>query len=65
MPGAGAGGKGQLGRGSQAGSSTPVLAAPGNRFKQVSAGGEHTCAIHEDGDLLCWGAFLAWGVVGL
>ena len=29
--------------------------APAGRYTQVSAGGEHSCAVGEDGALSCWG----------
>ena len=51
--------KGQLGNGDSSGASsnTPVLARlPGQvTAKQVSVGGQHSCAVTTAGDLYCWG----------
>ena len=33
----------------------PVDLGPGRRAVAISAGGYHTCAIRDDGQLLCWG----------
>jgi len=47
---------GQIGDGTHENSrSAPVLVAGGHRFRQVRAGGHHTCAIDLDGKLFCWG----------
>lgn len=47
---------GQLGVGTTLGTwhlATPV--AGGFRFSSISAGGDHTCAVRVDGQLVCWG----------
>jgi alpha-tubulin suppressor-like RCC1 family protein len=36
-------------------STRPVLVQGGHRFRQVSAGGEHTCAVSTDSLAYCWG----------
>jgi alpha-tubulin suppressor-like RCC1 family protein len=36
----------------------------GRRAKQVAAGGEHTCALLDDGTVKCWGRN-SWGQLGL
>ncbi len=48
---------GQLGRwrDDSAGSPTPLQVAGITDATAVSAGGSHTCAIHEDGTASCWG----------
>jgi alpha-tubulin suppressor-like RCC1 family protein len=52
---------GQLGVGTAGGegglfrSTTPVLVNGGIDFAQISAGGEHTCALSRDGRAYCWG----------
>jgi alpha-tubulin suppressor-like RCC1 family protein len=33
----------------------PVLVDGGHTFLSISAGGEHTCGVIEDGSLYCWG----------
>jgi len=49
---------GQVGNGKSDGedvrSATPVVGLDGT-VKKVSAGGAHTCAVKENGDLFCWG----------
>jgi alpha-tubulin suppressor-like RCC1 family protein len=47
--------QGQLGDGTTEHRLTPTPVAGGLRFRQVSAGGDHTCGITTDGDLYCWG----------
>lgn len=37
-------------------SPAPVVVASDLRFRDVAAGGAHTCAIAVDGQVLCWGA---------
>ncbi len=44
------------------GASVPL--PPGRTAKSVSAGGNHTCAILDDGTLWCWG-YNGWGALGL
>ena len=49
---------GQLGNGQsgyEANSSVPVLVEGITDAKAVTAGGEHSCAVHEDGAISCWG----------
>ncbi len=52
---------GQLGNGTTSSSLTPVevdttgINKP-NHFTQISAGNDHTCAIHENGETYCWGS---------
>ena len=49
---------GQLGNGQSgydANSSVPVLVEGITDAKAVTAGGEHSCAVHEDGAISCWG----------
>jgi hypothetical protein len=55
-------GGGQLGIGSTAGSSVPVI-VPGLSASQISAGQVHTCAVGTDGQLRCWGQN-TYGVIG-
>ena len=31
--------------------------APSGAFRTVSAGGDHTCALRESGELVCWGQY--------
>jgi alpha-tubulin suppressor-like RCC1 family protein len=38
-----------------AASNTPVLVEGGHVFASVAAGGEHTCALSNDGQAYCWG----------
>jgi alpha-tubulin suppressor-like RCC1 family protein len=54
----GANDQGQLGvGGSGAGEvTTPAAVAGGMTFRDIAAGGEHTCAATVDGRALCWGA---------
>lgn len=49
---------GQLGDGTRANSLSPILAATplGKSAISISTGGEHTCAIFDDGTLRCWGS---------
>jgi len=47
---------GQLGNGTFDAAAVPFpVLAPGLRFRSVSAGGRHTCAISEDFEVYCWG----------
>jgi alpha-tubulin suppressor-like RCC1 family protein len=46
---------GTLGNGTFVSSPTPVLVVGGLRYRQVSAGGAHTCAITTTGHAFCWG----------
>jgi regulator of chromosome condensation (RCC1) repeat-containing protein/Regulator of Chromosome Condensation (RCC1) repeat protein len=46
---------GQLGTGSTAGASTPVLVAGGLAFATVSAGPDHACGLTTAGIAYCWG----------
>ena len=41
-----------------AGTTTPRMDEPSGRYRQISAGGYHSCAVREDGELSCWG--LGW-----
>jgi alpha-tubulin suppressor-like RCC1 family protein len=54
----GANGFGQLGNGGfdDAAVPIPVMVPPGVEFREVSAGGHHTCALSADFDVYCWGA---------
>ena len=38
------------------GNSRGQASPPAGRFSAVSAGGEHTCALRESGEIECWGA---------
>ena len=51
----GANGDGQLGDGSTADSSVPVLVSGGLTYASVSAGTSHTCGATAVGDAYCWG----------
>ncbi|KAG5891569.1 hypothetical protein JTB14_015836 [Gonioctena quinquepunctata] len=53
----GRGSRGQLGHGKLDDEPEPVLveALAGIKIKQISAGGWHSCAVSEDGDLYAWG----------
>jgi alpha-tubulin suppressor-like RCC1 family protein len=54
---------GQLGNGSTASSSAPVLVAGGHTFRSISAGTDHTCGVTTAGVLYCWGGgYLLLGV---
>ena len=49
---------GQLGNGQigdETDSSIPVKIVGINNAVEISAGGEHTCAVHESGEISCWG----------
>ncbi len=50
---------GQLGIGSNIGSSRPVAVAGAQHFVAVAAGVGHTCALAADGSAYCWGNGLA------
>lgn len=53
----GANGFGRLGDGSTTSSPTPVAVADlGTGVQAIAAGGEHTCALTDQGGVLCWGA---------
>ena len=61
----GAGALGRLGTGGVERTLTPVSVAGSHLFREIEAGGGHTCAITEADDrLLCWGAGFA-GQVGI
>lgn len=47
---------GQLGDGTTARKSTPLLIAAGTGWRSVSAGNLHTCGVTTDNRTLCWGA---------
>src|SRR5205823_2103854 len=52
----GANGRGQLGTGDAFPRNKPTLAgAPLVNVKDVAASGDHTCTLHADGSLSCWG----------
>lgn len=52
----GANDAGQLGNGSTDDSAQPVaVSAAGLRFTEIAAGGDHTCALVDDGSVRCWG----------
>lgn len=59
----GSGGQGRLGYGTtqnigdneSTATAGPVNLGPGRTAKAISAGGDHTCAILDDGSLRCWG----------
>jgi alpha-tubulin suppressor-like RCC1 family protein len=57
--------RGRLGEGSTAARSqaTPVAVAGGLRFRSIAAGGQHTCAVTEQGEVYCWG-FGGFGQLG-
>ncbi|BCJ47590.1 hypothetical protein GCM10010168_19480 [Actinoplanes ianthinogenes] len=61
----GSGGWGQLGTGDTASrpAPMPVAAPPGVSFTQVTAGGDHTCALGSDTATYCWGRG-EYGVLG-
>ena len=48
---------GQLGNGSFEDAAVPIpILAPGLRFRSVTAGGRHTCAVSEELEVYCWGS---------
>jgi alpha-tubulin suppressor-like RCC1 family protein len=47
---------GQLGNGTNTGSTRPVPVADTRRFRQVAAGDAHTCGVTMAGAVLCWGS---------
>ena len=47
---------GQLGDGSDVGTSSPVAVSGGLLFTSVSAGGRHSCGMTAGGLAYCWGA---------
>ncbi len=51
----GANGRGQLGNGTTTSSTTPVQATGLANVKDVSAGGDHACALLAGGTVACWG----------
>jgi alpha-tubulin suppressor-like RCC1 family protein len=52
----GANNRGQLGNGTTiSGSNTPQAVSGGLRFRSISAGNNHTCAVTSDGAAYCWG----------
>ena len=51
----GGGGNGQLGLGDADDRSAPTPVEPGTLWKQIDSSGDHTCGIHTDGALFCWG----------
>lgn len=56
---------GQLGSGTAVGqSAVPVPVAGGLRFRDLSAGWEHACAVAQDGRAYCWG-FSPEGALGV
>ena len=57
---------GQLGNGTNNSSSSPTSVSflPGKKILSLQAGGFHSCALTEDGELLCWG-WNPWGQLGL
>jgi alpha-tubulin suppressor-like RCC1 family protein len=57
-------GWGSLGIASSVGqSATPVAVETSLRFKQISAGGDHVCAVGTDNRVFCWG-YNQWGAFG-
>jgi alpha-tubulin suppressor-like RCC1 family protein len=53
----GANSEGQLGRApGEPSSSTPVPVAGGRSYRQIAAGGAHSCAVTAEGSLFCWGS---------
>jgi alpha-tubulin suppressor-like RCC1 family protein len=54
-----AGGDGGLGR-----SNVPLPVTGGVKFTRIAAGGEHTCALAEDGRAWCWGLGHLTGTTG-
>jgi alpha-tubulin suppressor-like RCC1 family protein len=51
----GAGGQGQLGTGTPAGSTTPLRVGSASDWRDVTGGDTHACAIKTDNTLWCWG----------
>lgn len=56
-------GDGTIGTGANPGSATPVAVAGLSNVQQISAGGNHTCALLFDASLRCWGKAV-FGQVG-
>ncbi len=54
-----AGGEGGISR-----STTPLLVIGALKFTRIAAGGEHTCALAEDGRAYCWGLGHLTGTTG-
>jgi len=59
----GYGGLGELGNGTNTGSSKPVLVSGIGSAISVSAGYAHACAVLQDGSVECWG-WNSWGQLG-
>jgi alpha-tubulin suppressor-like RCC1 family protein len=53
-----------VGNGSHEAVETPVQVGTGKKWKEVSAGALHTCAIDDSGALYCWG-YAFQGALGL
>ncbi len=47
--------RGQLGDASKSDRPSPVASASGQTLSDISAGGNHTCALSTSGEALCWG----------
>ena len=59
-------GNGQLGDGTTTNRDSPTQTASlgaGRTAVAISAGGQHTCALLDDGSVTCWG-YNGWGVIG-
>ena len=54
---------GQLGNGTEAGSSTPMQVVGINDATAITAGRSHSCALHQAGTISCWGNNI-WGQLG-